>query len=399
MSNEKKLSPYESLRKNVDTMGSTVGDIKSDFGLEPPEDHGLPLDHLEDTGVTPAIPIDGKQLEDASVDVKIPSDDLGGYVDQGPELGGKWATNKDDITKTLFERMKSASDDYYKRPASLSGRYAKDVKTFYDDGKKIDDAFTTAIGEAKDRYQKTRDKMASNKLWESIIHGLGHLFAGVVGHNTGLDLGGVEFNKTDWDAESDRLLKRLNSDIDIAKRSMSSKERTLQEKRLMQQQQYALDQNDVDRGMRQASTVFAQKRELLNYALEKQRNDIAILKSIQEKRDPLLVQKFKASLNADKELDTAIDDEADHDKLELLREKANRLATQAGRSPQWPKFLEPGFFNSHPEYRQQVMKYRNKLIDNFKKPDTPPGAVAKDMDNQGNWWYIDKDGNALERVK
>lgn len=73
----------------------------------------------------------------------------------------------------------------------------------------IDEQYQQSLAQAYDAYQKTKDQQASAALWESIINGIGHLAAGVVGMQTGLDLGGVEFDKTDWQAKAAQNLAEL----------------------------------------------------------------------------------------------------------------------------------------------------------------------------------------------
>jgi len=81
----------------------------------------------------------------------------------------------------------------------------------------VSEEYKKSLAQAYDTYQKTKDQQASAALWESIINGIGHLAAGVIGGKEGLDLSGVKFDKTDWDTKASQNLAELRSAVSQAR--------------------------------------------------------------------------------------------------------------------------------------------------------------------------------------
>lgn len=77
------------------------------------------------------------------------------------------------------------------------------------------------LRKAKDEYAKSKDNLAFREAIERIANGIGQMAAGLYGRNTGVDMSGVKFTNSDWDAkrraESDDY-KTLIGDVESRRR-------------------------------------------------------------------------------------------------------------------------------------------------------------------------------------
>jgi hypothetical protein len=65
------------------------------------------------------------------------------------------------------------------------------------------------LQELRDVYEERKSDIEDRETNEAIIHGLVQMAAGLYGLSTGLNIGPLEFDKTDWEARHARNLKRL----------------------------------------------------------------------------------------------------------------------------------------------------------------------------------------------
>jgi hypothetical protein len=159
-----------------------------------------------------------EEEEPSTADVPLPSveeptveppkeDDKGG--DNGDDDKDKYGLDVPEPTATKPIKIEYDLEKELKeteRPVDQSEEYGL-----------VDEEYKKSLAQAYDTYQKTKDQQASAALWESIINGVGHLAAGVIGGKEGLDLSGVKFDKTDWDAKATQNLAELRSAVSQAR--------------------------------------------------------------------------------------------------------------------------------------------------------------------------------------
>ena len=69
--------------------------------------------------------------------------------------------------------------------------------------------FLNEIAAAKEAYNQTKKDVAQKRLWEAITLGLAQIAVGLYGQSTGLDLSGVQFEPSDWQASIDQAATDL----------------------------------------------------------------------------------------------------------------------------------------------------------------------------------------------
>jgi hypothetical protein len=69
--------------------------------------------------------------------------------------------------------------------------------------------FLNEIAAAKEAYNQTKKDVAQKRLWEAITLGLAQIAVGLYGQSTGLDLSGVKFEPSDWQANIDQAATDL----------------------------------------------------------------------------------------------------------------------------------------------------------------------------------------------
>jgi hypothetical protein len=69
--------------------------------------------------------------------------------------------------------------------------------------------FLNEIAAAKEAYNQTKKDVAQKRLWEAITIGLAQIAVGLYGQSTGLDLSGVQFEPSDWQASIDQAATDL----------------------------------------------------------------------------------------------------------------------------------------------------------------------------------------------
>jgi len=273
----------------------------------------------------------------------------------------------------------------------------------------IDKQYEQSLAQAYDAYQKTKDQQASAALWESIINGIGHLAAGVVGMQTGLDLGGVEFDKTDWQAKAsqnlaelreassqardvrimagDKLEKNYRRSLDQLQQNQKIKDRALEveitnakmktdaerETQRRQERYYdtLLQEAIVNIGLEEKAEKETQRRE------EKYQDGVYREKTFEEKRK----QNFLDNLYRDAEFrlkqEELAQEKQDKEKLALiakhqeLEKRLGKMAVDASKNPELARVFEADL--------QQYTNLSNQLgIEN-------PAYSSVDIDLDEGW--------------
>lgn len=150
----------------------------------------------------------------------------------------------------------------------LQKDYSGNESKFVEDSKKMDSELAQELAKAQTAYELSRDATASKQMWEGIIQGIAHIAAGLIGKNTGLNLGGLKFDKQDWQAEKDRILRELQSTRDTAFRTMSAGQRKLAEQRMAAAQDYRVRSDILNTALNSL-----EKKEALEARKQKEIND------------------------------------------------------------------------------------------------------------------------------
>jgi hypothetical protein len=74
-----------------------------------------------------------------------------------------------------------------------------------------------ALGKAYGEYATEKNAIKQKQLWESIIHGLGYLAAGVYGMKSGVNMGGLKFEPSDWASQYNSAKDMLDAASNNAK--------------------------------------------------------------------------------------------------------------------------------------------------------------------------------------
>ena len=169
---------------------------------------------------------------------------------------GDWQldTEEDEDTKK-DTKPKGSGDGDKDKNSRVDKHYEEfkfDPKEFDKRATELDKELKQKIGEAYGVYQTSKDEVASKEMWEGIIHGIAHLAAGLVGHQTGLNLGGLKFDKKDWDRRRDQIARELESSKADAYRQMDAKQRANAERRAGAMRNFQIRQAELDEAHRKA---------------------------------------------------------------------------------------------------------------------------------------------------
>ena len=177
-------------RRNPATVGTEDGTKGEDF-FDKGEDDSAFIEPSVDKVQPPKV-----EEEPAAVAGVVPA------TGEGEEGGGEpTAATDTDISPPVLQELPKVKD-----PVGEADQYEL-----------VDSEYKQALADAMSAYKATKDQQDSARLWEAIIHGIGHLAAGVIGMKEGLDLSGLKFSKTDWDAEYKRSRKDLKQVVDNLK--------------------------------------------------------------------------------------------------------------------------------------------------------------------------------------
>lgn len=201
----------------------------------------------------------------------------------------------------------------------------------------LDKDFKTALGKAQDAYERTKDSNASKALWEGIIQGLGHLAAGVYGLRTGLNLGGLKFDKTDWDKKQQAAMLELQQAIDKAKDVRAVKgqklDRDYQRSLDKMKQNQQLNDQALTVAVNNARLEDAAKERKLRQSIENQRAKTELLQKALSGKDSATVTKIKELEKLEKrlfDLNKAYGKDEESNILDLIKTETRRYKQLSG---------------------------------------------------------------------
>ena len=153
---------------------------------------------------------------------------------------------EDDMT---LEHTPIDTSEFEKRFKANTAALINAESDFDEDAKQLDQDMSEEIARSRALYAGAKDEVASKEMWESIIQGIAHMAAGVIGHQTGLDLGGLQFDKKNWEAERDRLYREMQARNAEAEKRMNSQQRALSDRRTARYRRKVMDDEVVQRAM------------------------------------------------------------------------------------------------------------------------------------------------------
>ena len=218
----------------------------------------------------------------------------------------------------------------------------EDNVKFNEESKSIGSDLYDEINKAKAVYQTSKDRESSKQMWEGIIQGVAHLVAGVVGHQTGLNLGGLKFDKTDWDRRRDQIQNELESTKRDAYQKMGEAHRRLADKRAESAQGYAISKGETE--LATAKEQGDRRLDISEGQLgEKEKsNRIAAFKALKDDDNGTKEQKIKdynrVVNNIDETLKAFEKDPSEASASTLTKQikEANALARSWGIPPSYP---------------------------------------------------------------
>jgi len=116
-------------------------------------------------------------------------------------------------------------------------------------------------------YQAEKSATKSAQMWESIIHGITLLVAGIYGNKTGVNLGGLKLKPSDWKAQYDSMREELGA-LQVSARDLYSSKKD--------------KANVLDRDFRDARDEFYDNQKL------QMEGKKALLQDIKSSRDTLV---------------------------------------------------------------------------------------------------------------
>ena len=222
-------------------------------------------------------------------------------------------------------RLKGQQAAFNEKTKVQLANYRTDTETLNKSAKALDSTLLAEIGKANNIYRSAGKDIDQREMWESIINGLGHIVAGVVGRQTGLNLGGIEFDKKDWDRKRDQIMSELRESKADANKRMSDSQRRISEKRDSRKQDYRIDSDDLARLERQQGDIMALEMK----QAEDQLNREASLRKELATRDPVDVAQFTSNLSEAEKALNALSKDDSKENVEAVRmwtKKANDFA-------------------------------------------------------------------------
>ncbi|MEM4733289.1 MAG: hypothetical protein QXD70_02040 [Candidatus Bathyarchaeia archaeon] len=160
--------------------------------------------------------------QDTEVTVSKEIKDVFGYQPQ-KESASQYLTRISDLQKELLQGIK------YDLPNKEREMIDSARKTLTANLAQIQKEFKQALKDAKTEAQRKEEAARWGQAVESVGQGLAKIAAGIYGLKHGVDASsGVQFNKTDWQAEFDRILReveqRRKEAMDVATMQLEEQE-------------------------------------------------------------------------------------------------------------------------------------------------------------------------------
>lgn len=109
-------------------------------------------------------------------------------------------------------------------------------------------------------YKATKDQQAKQQLWEGLISGLGAIASGMYGLKHGIDMSGVKFDRTNWDAKAAAAREDW-----IAGRMAAEKDYELSKSIIDQKRKGKLDNWEINQKLYENAAREAQRRDDMSY--------------------------------------------------------------------------------------------------------------------------------------
>lgn len=147
--------------------------------------------------------------------------------------------------ETVTEDEADKPEDDVRREAVFS-ELQKDRAAIAEEGRNVDPELAQALTDAQAIYRQSKADEASKQLWSTIAQGVAHIVAGAVGLRTGLNLGGLKFNQTDWERRREGLLRELQTAQNSAFQQADSKRQRLMEKSRAAMDEFSISKAELD---------------------------------------------------------------------------------------------------------------------------------------------------------
>jgi hypothetical protein len=281
-----------------------------------------------------------------------------------------------------------AVDPKEARINSMRQQWEEDNEGFNQEARDTDSELMRGIQEAKAMYQTSKDSEANKQLWESMIQGIAHIAAGVIGHQTGLNLGGLKFNQTGWDRRRDQIFNEMQSSKQDAYRKMSEDRQRIADKRAAAYQGYKIGSDELDRALRKEQTEFSQGLAEGKLKVDQAKAVTDRIKAIRDGNDEVKKQQLKdynrvvgnvdSALQALKK-DSSKENAAD---LKLQASEANKRAAALELPEPYPdltNIVKPGMI-----WGTNVSKFEDvtkQLQDHLGGPEEDPQIAKFAQDN------------------
>lgn len=268
---------------------------------------------------------------------------------------------------------------------TLVGDYEGSEAEFDNEARKIDEEFVNAINEAKAVYQTSSDKEASKQLWVNIIHGLGHILAGVVGNQTGLTIDGLKFQQPDWEARKANLLRELESAKGDAYKNMTGDQRRLSEQRAERARNYRMDMDSIQLARQGILDTWDRRFKLAQEQRRREQDALDNIKDLMKTGsgvDKQRLKEYNNSLQGYKEALNAFRKKDNEDNWKNLQaaimgvRKNSKLAQQPDPLPQGLEETKGStlWWTTEPEFEDIADKLINSMSSG-ESDNLPPGHV------------------------
>lgn len=360
---ENKPNEPRKTRSWSDVLLNPMGDFGSSFGGSVPtgsifgQKPKRPDDEFSLSPTLPTPKTNEQRKEDALARVresvaKRPATPEEPAKDQGPSLNQQISSK--------IEEFQNATDDLYEQ-------YKSKPEQFDAQAKQVDEDFLNTIKEANELYKVSQDKVAAGQLWESVIQGIGHIVAGLVGHQTGLNLGGLKFNSNNWAEQREIIQNELQNAKQDAYKKLSNDRQRIADQRMAAAKNYQMQTDQLDRAQRktlQEINLLQKERNRQEAVLSDYQKNLSKLNDAKVKQLQTYVENTEKAVKkyGDKKGPTTLKN------VELEAFKANKFAKDNGLLAPYPDNfgVDPaGMFNtpSHEELINIIMKYQPLSIE------------------------------------
>ncbi len=106
----------------------------------------------------------------------------------------------------------------------------------------------------------SNNALEKKELTEKIAQAVGLITGGIVGLNTGLDMGGLKFNSTDWEREANKVRNNFQTKLGAMKEKYGVDDNTLQNERKLLLQKVDMKEGEYRRGMGERESQMSEIR-------------------------------------------------------------------------------------------------------------------------------------------